>query len=176
MPPKPKVFFESEIPLEFKGDTLVLSFSIIDQGGYRSFDLCNKKTDIPSISLNGTFDDERSYLTHIEILPDDEKYRGQGLGILLLTALELQLAGKGVRQVFSAFKKYRTLKFLLKNGYRFLESEEFTPEIMGESGCIPEDTLEAKELIEKSGDVNSHIFDTPRTLLVKELSQSVSIV
>ncbi|GEM_PF-3685044 len=171
-PPQPKVLFESEVPLEFKGDTLKLSFAIIDHGGYRSFDLCNKKSDIPSISLHGTFDDERSYITHIEILPDNEKYRGQGLGTLLIATLERELANQGVRQSFATFKKQRTLKFLLKNGYNFFESEEFTSEIMDESGCIPEDTLTGKEIIEKSSDLNDQILDTPRTLLVKELPRT----
>lgn len=165
-PPESRVIFESEVPLEFKGDVLIVKFVMTDQYDHVSFDLNNKKGDIPAISLYGDFCGIRSYLSHIEILP--EEFRGNRLGSLLMNALEDQLTRQGVRYSFATFRAVGTLRFLIRQGYHFLETEEFTPEISSESACSPEDTVKAKNNLESVKDSSTY---RGLVLLVKELSR-----
>lgn len=172
-PPKPKIIYEDYETIEFEGRQLSCMFSIRDHGRYQTFDLSTKKSDIPRVDIYGNFCGERSYISHIEILPLTG--RGKNLGSSALALLERKLLERGVRLSFAAFRKPRTLMFMLKKGYRFVTQDEFTDQIISESGgCLPEISRQA-EMELTAGEGMDHGRDEQATnhklaLLVKDLA------
>ncbi|MGT2812128.1 GNAT family N-acetyltransferase [Streptococcus minor] len=65
---------------------------------------------------------------HIKALVVQKEYRGQGLGMLLLSRLEEEAKSRGIKSITLSTKSYQAKDFYLKAGYQIYATLENVPQ------------------------------------------------
>jgi|GEM_PF-5003205 len=77
----------------------------------------NVNLDRKQVHFSGDLAEKIGFIKHVEI---DKALRGEGIGGLLLSNLEEQLAKRGIKTIYAGFFSTRTVNFFLQNGYEIV--------------------------------------------------------